>query len=72
MGTQNTAKLECPHCDFIQEVSMPMDACQFFYTCISCQKRLKPNPGDCCVFCSYANIPCPPKQRESFELTRGN
>ncbi|WP_460691977.1 GDCCVxC domain-containing (seleno)protein [Neomicrococcus lactis] len=20
--------------------------------------------GDCCVFCSYGTVPCPPKQQE--------
>jgi hypothetical protein len=23
---------------------------------------LKPEPGDCCVFCSYGSVPCPPIQ----------
>ena len=23
---------------------------------------LKPNAGDCCVFCSYGDVPCRPKQ----------
>jgi hypothetical protein len=22
----------------------------------------KPKPGDCCVFCSYGSVPCPPMQ----------
>ncbi|MGH8771663.1 MAG: GDCCVxC domain-containing (seleno)protein [Burkholderiales bacterium] len=32
-------------------------------TCVerrSHQARLKPKPGDCCVFCSYRSVPCPP------------
>ena len=29
---------------------MPTDACQFFYDCKGCGARLKPKPGDCCVF----------------------
>jgi hypothetical protein len=29
------------------------DACQFFYECKGCGTLLKPNPGDCCVFCSF-------------------
>ena len=37
-------------------------ACQFFYACSSCDTRLRPKDGDCCVFCSYADVPCPPKQ----------
>ncbi|MGE7197418.1 GDCCVxC domain-containing (seleno)protein [Brevundimonas sp.] len=26
--------------------------------------KLKPLPGDCCVFCSYADVPCPPIQED--------
>jgi hypothetical protein len=29
------------------------------YQCVSCGALLKPKPGDCCVFCSYADIHCP-------------
>ena len=41
---------------------MPTDACQFFYECKSCGVLLKPAPGDCCVFCSYGDVKCPPMQ----------
>ena len=41
---------------------MPTDACLFFYDCESCGAQLKPEPGDCCVFCSYGSVPCPPIQ----------
>jgi hypothetical protein len=41
---------------------MPIDACQFFYDCKGCGERLKPNAGDCCVFCSYGSVRCPPLQ----------
>jgi hypothetical protein len=41
---------------------MPTDACQFFYDCKGCGERLKPLAGDCCVFCSYGSVPCPPIQ----------
>ena len=41
---------------------MPTDACQFFYDCRGCGERLKPKAGDCCVFCSYGTMPCPPIQ----------
>ena len=32
------------------------------YDCKGCGQRLKPKPGDCCVFCSYGSVPCPPIQ----------
>ncbi|WP_280642666.1 GDCCVxC domain-containing (seleno)protein [Methylocystis rosea] len=41
---------------------MPTDACQFFYECKRCGALLKPKAGDCCVFCSYGDMPCPPIQ----------
>lgn len=54
----------CPQCGFAREETMPLDACQHFYTCASCGARLTPKEGDCCVFCSYGSVPCPPKQAE--------
>ncbi|MFC3108374.1 GDCCVxC domain-containing (seleno)protein [Undibacterium arcticum] len=41
---------------------MPRDACQFYYECNSCHALLRPNPGDCCVFCSFGSVKCPPIQ----------
>ncbi len=29
----------------------------------TCHTLLKPRPGDCCVFCSYGSVPCPPVQQ---------
>jgi hypothetical protein len=43
---------------------MPTDACQYFYDCRHCGAVLKPLPGDCCVFCSYGDTPCPPVQQD--------
>ena len=34
-----------------------------FYDCKGCGQRLKPKTGDCCVFCSYGSVPCPPVQQ---------
>ncbi|MGB9428882.1 MAG: GDCCVxC domain-containing (seleno)protein [Gammaproteobacteria bacterium] len=55
--------LTCPQCGQRSEESMPVDACQFFHECPHCHALLKPKPGDCCVFCSYGSVPCPPKQQ---------
>jgi hypothetical protein len=43
---------------------MPVDACQFFYECESCKALLQPKPGDCCVFCSFGSVKCPPIQAQ--------
>jgi hypothetical protein len=54
--------ITCPKCGHRAEETMPTDACLFFYDCPACGARLKPKPGDCCVFCSYGSVPCPPIQ----------
>jgi hypothetical protein len=41
---------------------MPTDACLFFHACAGCALLLRPKAGDCCVFCSYGSVPCPPVQ----------
>lgn len=62
MEVSTRTKLTCPECGFVQEVEMPTDVCQFFYQCVNCKFTLRSKAGDCCVFCSYREIPCPPKQ----------
>jgi hypothetical protein len=55
--------LTCPHCGHVKTETMPTDACQWFYECEGCRVLLRPKPGDCCVFCSYGSVPCPPIQQ---------
>jgi hypothetical protein len=57
------SKITCPVCGFKQLETMPTDACRYFYECRGCGVLLRPKPGDCCVFCSYGSIPCPPIQQ---------
>jgi hypothetical protein len=56
--------LICPACGHQATEVMPTDACLFFYDCAACGALLKPRPGDCCVFCSYGSVPCPPIQQQ--------
>jgi len=67
MTTQtNTVTLQstltCPQCGHSAEETMPTDSCQWFYECSACAAVLKPKPGDCCVYCSYGTVACPPIQ----------
>ncbi|WP_091140163.1 GDCCVxC domain-containing (seleno)protein [Nitrosospira sp. Nsp14] len=56
--------LSCLSCGFARQESMPADACQFFYECANCSKALlRPNPGHCCVFCSFGSVKRPPVQQ---------
>ena len=57
-----TSTIACPVCKGQAEETMPTDACQYFYICVYCGAQLRPRRGDCCVFCSYGSVPCPPKQ----------
>lgn len=55
--------ITCPACGVAKQETMPTNACQWFYECESCHVLLKPLPGDCCVFCSYGTVKCPPIQQ---------
>jgi hypothetical protein len=64
------SELGCPVCGFAKRETMPTDACQFFYECASCKTLLRPQPGDCCVFCSYGSVKCPSMQSENCPVYR--
>ena len=55
--------ITCPDCGHKKIETMPADSCQFFYECDSCNKVIKPLSGDCCVYCSYGTVKCPPIQQ---------
>ena len=57
--------LTSPCCGHVKLEVMPTDACQFCYECCGCKKLLRPNPGDCCVFCTFGSVKCPPIQIQS-------
>ena len=57
--------LTCPHCGHAKEETMPQNACQFFYECENCKAVLRPNAGDCCVFCSFGSSKCPMQAQAS-------
>jgi len=54
--------LTCPVCGHVKTERMPTDACAWFYECERCRTLLTPLEGDCCVYCSYGTVPCPPVQ----------
>ncbi len=64
MNIQLRSIITCPLCEHEKEEEMPIDACQYFYECEKCKSILRPKPGDCCVFCSYGTMKCPPKQND--------
>jgi hypothetical protein len=64
---ETEAILTCPHCGKSYQVIMPVDYCQIRLVCPECQQTITPKDGDCCIFCSFADKPCPPKQKSENE-----
>lgn len=56
--------LTCPFCRHAKTETMPIDACAYYYQCEQCEVLLRPKPGDCCVYCSYGDVRCPPMQAQ--------
>lgn len=63
MEIQLKSEITCPKCGHKKLEQMPVNACQYFYECDGCHTILKPQKGDCCVYCSYGTLPCPPIQQ---------
>jgi len=61
---KRTSTVTCPECEEATEVEMPVESCQFFWECPACETVLRPEEGDCCVFCSFGTVPCPPVQQQ--------
>ena len=61
---ETTSVITCPACCFEKAEEMPTDACVILYECEQCHSELRPQKGDCCVFCSYGSLPCPPIQAD--------
>ncbi len=57
--------VRCPHCGKWSRDQMPGNASVYFYRCVRCNTMFTPLPGDCCVYCSYGDVPCPWAQRAS-------
>jgi len=54
--------ITCPFCGFAKRMSMAVNYCQIFYECEKCNNVMRPKRGDCCVFCSFGSVWCPPMQ----------
>ncbi len=58
-----TSTLTCPACGGTNDEQMATDSCQIVYVCRHCAATLRSKAGDCCVYCSYGTVPCPPIQQ---------
>lgn len=57
--------LTCPKCGHKQEGEIPTNTCIAFYSCEGCKEMIAPAGEDCCVFCSYADKPCPTSHKNN-------
>ena len=64
-STEPYSTITCPECGHQSKDLMPTNACQFYYDCKGCGAVLRPLDGDCCVYCSYGDVKCPPIQEGS-------
>ena len=55
--------LTCPQCGAQVTEKMPTDMCVVRWRCPACGAEARPAPGDCCVYCTYGSVPCPPVQQ---------
>lgn len=55
--------ITCPSCNSTFTETMPENACRYFWECPNCHREVRPLEGDCCVYCSYGSVPCPPVQQ---------
>jgi hypothetical protein len=65
---QLESTITCPYCGREITETMPTDACVGFYPCKGCGHMLRLKEGDCCVFCSYGTVACPPCSRGGREV----
>ena len=54
----------CPNCNHTQSEDMPALDKTRFYQCEDCNEIVKARESDCCVYCSYGEVKCPPTQAQ--------
>jgi hypothetical protein len=62
MDAMLESMITCPDCGVSRTEQMPTDACLWYWECPACGVLVRPKSGDCCVYCSYGTVPCPPVQ----------
>ncbi len=64
MEIQLKLEITCLNCEHKKVEEMPTESCQFFYECENFKKVLRPNDGDCCVYCSFGSVKCSSIQKK--------
>jgi hypothetical protein len=61
--------ITCPVFGHRKDEAMPTNACVWLYECENCKAVLRPEPGDCCVYCSYGTNRCRMSSQAAAALT---
>jgi hypothetical protein len=56
--------LTCPFCGFREKLAIPDNYCLILHRCANCNMRIRPAPGDCCIFCTHGDALCLAEQKE--------
>ncbi len=60
------AVLTCPACGHHEIMTMEEFEPRTLWACPACGSTLRPRPGEHCISCSFASVPCPPVQRAAL------
>lgn len=60
---RHVARLRCPGCGRILAEQMPSEGQVLHTICFSCGTGVPAPEGTCCVYCAFADNPCPDEQR---------
>jgi len=60
-----TAYITCPQCHETSEETMHMTVIEMQIRCQACGQLIVTPPAQHCVWCAYADIPCPTTQNNA-------
>lgn len=60
----NTATIVCPHCNHPSEETMRVRIVERTIRCSECSEMIEAPADKHCVWCAYADIPCPVVQND--------
>jgi len=50
--------LTCPHCHVIEVISVVASDSKQFHQCAHCYLPYGASKNDCCILCSFGDVPC--------------
>jgi hypothetical protein len=63
--------VHCPLCGHKEKIMMPRYASKSYYQCQRCKIVFEAKGDRCCIFCSYGDVQCPPRQEKKWHEKKG-